>query len=376
MPKKKKSGNNNGNGKQKLTRNQRRRRNRNKRVAGTYGVARTGMQVAPVARGFSLQQRGSNIDTMVFTHTEMITSITGSNAYSALSLPCNPGLPSVFPWLSQLSTLWESYEVLAFELIYIPTVSTATQGSVMIGFDYDTYDDPPPDKSAFLMTQDSCQTPVWSNCSVVLKRQDLVLASRQNLYVRGNVVSGDLKTYDLGRIIWAVQGNNTTGFVGDLMISYSIRFRTPQPRISAIMDDIVAEEGNTFSQTDTAPFGTTGGINQAEYRIGIVDFVDPDSVWTCSRTGTYYFVYLVNGTGLVAANFALDVQIFNTTLYPSDELNQSFGSVNAAGTLLSYGFSGKITERNGIYLNADVANAPTVTQGRLFVFPMQPGLNV
>lgn len=51
----------------------------------------------------------STKDGFSVRHREFIQDITATQAFGGIALPINPGLPSVFPWLSQIAQNFEEW---------------------------------------------------------------------------------------------------------------------------------------------------------------------------------------------------------------------------------------------------------------------------
>jgi len=60
-------------------------------------------------------------------HREFVQDIMQATSFSQkFGQPINPGNSFMFPWLSQLSSLYESYRFEKLAFVYEPSCSTAT----------------------------------------------------------------------------------------------------------------------------------------------------------------------------------------------------------------------------------------------------------
>ncbi len=347
---------------------------RNNRVnRGNIVLSRGGAKpmnriLAPVSGSNIVRRMPSGLDNMVFAHSELIASVYGSVGYTAGAIPINPALPQSFPWLSQLAALWDMYNVIGIIFRYIPGCSTATSGTVSIGFDYDAYDGKPADKNSFMMLQDSCTSPAWAECAINLNRQSL--SRRKNLYNRTGAIPGDLKTYDLGNLMYATQGQASAGtYLGDIYVDYVIRMSMPQQVAPVIQSFLLAT--SFTGQTAARPFGTdVVGYEQAESPPGFLT-VATNNVYKFQRSGSFKIDYYVTGTVLGLA--AGDVSLEDTATYPDDTISTIYTSLNAAGTVAMLSYHVKVSDLQGLKIK--YTTFTTLTEVQFYVLPVQGGLS-
>jgi len=329
---------------------------------GGYAVVRGGpRQVAelraPIANTAMVRRLPSAIDNMTFAHSELVTAIYGSVDYVVQELAFQPGIPTVFPWLSQLASLWDMYNVLSVRLRYVPACSTTTSGSILLGFDYDVTDAPPINKSAFMQMQDSCTAPSWSPCDLPLKRQSLL--RRRNLFTRSGAFTGDQKTFDLGQILYATQGQVNDDIIGDLYIDYTIRMSMPQQIPEPLMGYIFLSGAQIVSPTTARPWGTsvTKSYEKSKVPIGVPGDDGTNSIYTIQRTGIYLVSALYTGTGIGAV--AGSLAIGNTADFPDDTVQTVTTINNAGGTNVICQRVFNITERNWILFTLNTVTTVT-----------------
>lgn len=165
---------------------------------------------------------------IIVKHREYLRDIPGSVAFSVIAIPVNPGLNSSFPWLSSMSSLYESYvfEDLHFE--FKTMAATTAIGSVMSAVDYDASDVPPVDKTQLASYEGYARSAPWADFSQRSPKDDL--HKQKSYFVRSGALAAnqDVKLYDVGNFFIATQGQSTTDPIGEIYVSYTVRFHTPQ----------------------------------------------------------------------------------------------------------------------------------------------------
>lgn len=83
----------------------------------------------------------------IISHSEFVANVQSSVNFRKTTYLVNAGNPALFPWFSQLSALYEEYEILGMVFEYRPTSAKAVgtvssaMGVVLMASDYDCYDD-------------------------------------------------------------------------------------------------------------------------------------------------------------------------------------------------------------------------------------------
>lgn len=190
---------------------------------------------APVAQALRTRNRGpSYLKAATSTgvrirHREFLADIASSVEFAWDDFHINPGLHKTFPWLSAIANRFESYVFHDLRFVYEPAVSTSAGGSVMMAIDYDASDPGPETKPTLMAYKDAVRSAPWAQCVFHADRSDLHKAKTS--YVRGgSVASGDIKTYDVGNLFIATQGQDATwnNTVGELYVEYDVELLTPQ----------------------------------------------------------------------------------------------------------------------------------------------------
>lgn len=159
-------------------------------------------------------------------HKELVTTVVNGNSpfFTATSFSINPGLPSMFPWLSNIAGNFEKYKFSRLHFTYRPFVSTSTQGQVIAAIDLDVLDATPTslkDMWNFMNRQDS---PIWSTFTISTPEY------QPELYVRVSTppTGTDQKTYDCGQLIVATNNCIANQSCGIIEVDYVVHLHTPQ----------------------------------------------------------------------------------------------------------------------------------------------------
>lgn len=179
----------------------------------------TRMNNAPVAIGSSSTSRRNN-NNYRLSNVERIAEVNGASIHS---LQINPGMESAFPWLSNIARNYDRYRFHKLIFRYKPTCPTDTTGQVIMAWDYDSLDPVPTNE------QEICQETFWvaNSCwkpgtiSINLRN------NRGNLYTRSGMIGyADLKTYDIGQLIYKGPSSNAVGYIE---VDYDITLLDRQP---------------------------------------------------------------------------------------------------------------------------------------------------
>nr|QCC62360.1 putative capsid protein [Crucivirus sp.] len=176
-------------------------------------------------------------DTII-RHREFITDLVSHatpNTFKIQSHYINPGLVGTFPWLADIASAFEEYELLGCVFDYKTTSSDALNstntalGSVIMATNYNAASAPFANKISMENTQysNSCK-PSLSMLHPI--ECDPYFNPMMSQYIRsGATPSGqDQKTYDLGQFQIASTGFQGSSVVfGELWVSYEVALRKP-----------------------------------------------------------------------------------------------------------------------------------------------------
>jgi hypothetical protein len=194
---------------------------------------------------------------IVVSHREFIQDITTPGAaFSISAFPLNPGQSATFPWLSQMAAQFEEYEFLGLVFHFKTTSATAVSstntalGTVIMATDYDSLD------SNFVSKQ-QMEAYEFAGSSIPCASflHPVECSPRQNPTARAYVRVGaaasasDLRLYDLGNFQVATQGQQAAATIGELWVSYEVRFF--KPKISIPLGANLNSASYSFTSTST-----------------------------------------------------------------------------------------------------------------------------
>ncbi len=199
----------------------------------------------------------SNGDIRV-RHREYFADLSGSVAFATNSFSVNPGLASMFPWLSQVAGRYETYRVNRLRFSYETEAATSATGTVLIVLDTDAADAAPVSKSDALTYKIKNRGAPWQPFDLDAPRLD-DMGGLSRKYVRqGSLAANlDIKTYDVGTLYPCTIGQANTNVVGELYVEYDISFYTPQIIPSVTQS---AKISDTAGLASNVMFGTSPTI--------------------------------------------------------------------------------------------------------------------
>jgi hypothetical protein len=168
------------------------------------------------------------------SHREIIGSINGSVGFTVNSFHLNPGVASTFTWLATQASGWEQYTFVSLKLEYVTCTATSTVGSVILSPEYDPTEPEPTTEAEAVNTMDSVEDAAWKTFSCDLSHAAMFPTGPRK-YVRTGMVSGDLRTYDVGVLHVCTVGMAGTSMVGKLWADYTIDLCVPQSSIPLAM---------------------------------------------------------------------------------------------------------------------------------------------
>lgn len=207
---------------------------------------------------FATSGVGSDI---TFSHREFVTDINSTVGFSVNNYVLNPGNPTLFPWLSQIASLYEEYQFLGVVLEFKSTSATAVgttssaMGAVIMATDYDCEDASFTNKRAMESAEYATSGQPFESFIHPIecdpKRNPI-----PRLYVVPGLTSvaqapGDPRFSIHGVTTLATTGQQTAGTaIGELWISYHVRLSRP------ILESAVNPAN--FTQHIWGTSGTTG----------------------------------------------------------------------------------------------------------------------
>jgi len=211
----------------------------------------------PVGYGEVNRGRRANLPSMVMNgpnavckNYELISSFqTGNAAFQESSVNLNPGITSVFPWLSSIARNYNKFRFLRLRFFFSGSCPTSTAGKVWIRLSYDPLDAAPTTLAEVMQSENSCSGPAWFGGTVSNEKAfDRNLAADANIYVDADCSRFSLPWYVIRNTDAATRLALTgapTGGIGTLALSGSTIDNTSVPcRLSY---------GNNSVTTSTIP---------------------------------------------------------------------------------------------------------------------------
>jgi len=226
------------------------------------------------------------------SHTEMFASVVSAGVpFAVTSYPCNPGVASIFPWLSEVADRYETYKFESLSFRFHTQQATSAVGTVTLAFDFDAADPAPSSLLQAASYRDRAIGAAWQNNSLKL---DLVQGDKsRSRYTRVGLPASpyDLKTYDLGTLHVCTDGV-AAATIGLLEAEYVVDLYTPQ-----IQDPVGGKSASTAGMDATHLFGTSQTIDAQASLPGVFT---SSSVFTFNQAFEGLVTFQVIGTVLSA----------------------------------------------------------------------------
>jgi hypothetical protein len=267
---------------------------------GDYKVNRN-----TVIAGNSVPSFRQGGDGVRVCHREFLFDVVGTVAFNLNAYFINPGLPGTFPWLSLIAQNFEEYEMDGLVFEYRPSSGSAVSstssalGVVILATDYDALNSNFASKQAMESYEYSTSTVPFTGAmhAVECARNKNVL---ENLYTRTTVVpsGADQRMYDMGKFQIATQGMQSSYTVGELWVSYDVRFRKPRLLNSPLMFYNHFHESPLGTATATLQWGTAGAVATPLSNLNTVfpSGSGATSVITFSAVGSYHIITIFQGS--------------------------------------------------------------------------------
>jgi hypothetical protein len=382
---------------------------KNSLMAGGGGPA-DGMAVetAPAVNrppAFGTESKGSDI---IISHSEFITDVQSSIAFSTTQYLNNPGNPALMPWFAQLSQYYEEFEFLGLIYCYRPTSATAVgttnaaMGVVILATEYDAYD-------AGYTTKRQMEAAEFSSSAVPYQAfMHPVECDPQKMVLRANYVApgvsnisqlpGDTRFYIPSVTTIATVGQQTAGqTIGELWVTYHIRLSKP---ILEVTNNLLQSQRTSYS---LAP-SNASNVLLRNVATGSTPFlITISGVGAAARlqvaangvAGTFFFNVNHTAIGATAASWAAPantapVIVAGTPTYPllgsqGATLNSIILAQGGAGnnTFLAVGSNATACANYAVTFNtsADIITLPILlattytTTLDVFVLPWQSGFS-
>lgn len=182
-------------------------------------------------------------DTMgnvTISYKEYVCDVYGSSdPFSIFALPLNPGLPSSFPYLSQIAQNYEEYTLHQCMFTYKSNIApigasgSGQVGEIIMGTNYNASQPVWQDKQSMLQSALTASSRASSSMLHGVECDPAKLSGAPGKYVRAGPVGHDedIKSYDHGLFQLAVTGIPASYInqpLGQLWVSYTVSLRKPR----------------------------------------------------------------------------------------------------------------------------------------------------
>lgn len=346
---------------------------------GDYGPTVTNSLIGGDGAPISVNKT-SNSGDMVFEHTEFVKNISvvatgaGTSTFALEAFELNPGLPNVFPFLSQLAANFTMYEFAGLMFQYRPTsgefgsTNSNALGKVIFATNYDG------DADNFITSVQMENYDYASSCkpsTEMIHGVETAPTQRmtEQLYVRTGASPKDKILTDLGKFQVGTEGIYCgaagTFVIGELWVTYKIKLTRAFLGTSSLgLDNDLSKSlwiGQSTGATNMFNNSQTfvNSLSNSAYYTPLASGVTNQMVgrksnalpWTITSTGLAnvtitipanstgtYMLQLITGLGAAAAGYYYPVPTFTNaaTLYTT----LAVGALGSAGSGIGSGTTG------------------------------------
>jgi len=193
----------------------------------------------------------------IFRHREYVTDINSSVAFTNQSFLLNPGNNRLFTWLSAIAAAFEEYAFLGAIAEYKPLISltsTNANGAVVFATEYNVTKPNFTSKVAMENYEYATSCAPYQSMfhAIECAPGQTAFGSAHRYVLSGSVPTGqDPKTYFLGNLQLATQGQASASVIGEFWLTYEIAFYKPLYAIgqglNLLSDHYVYQTGSSTS---------------------------------------------------------------------------------------------------------------------------------
>lgn len=236
--------------------------------------------------------------TVTVRHSEFFFDVNGTTGNFFFRFLVSPSSKTMFPWLSTMAGLFESYQFNSLRVRYKNRVGTSTGGTFAMAHDYDCNDAFPLTKGELLANEDKADCVPYEPTTLVCSTRNL--HKRQSLYTGATPVGKDANLYALSHLTVFTSGNPATTQIGELYVDYDITFSTPQGYIDPYPNGV---GGGYVGTSNVAPFATEVASSVMSLSGTVSSTVSTGSTtsvttWTFAKAWKGYLSVGFIGTGL------------------------------------------------------------------------------
>lgn len=257
-------------------------------------------------------------------HSEYVQDVTTAVSGVAQSKLVNPQSADMFTWLSAIGSRFEMFRFKKLRFRYKTSSSTTQDGFVILGFDFDVYDDNP-SKAVMLTWKYNSKSPVWSDNVLDVSADTRMSTWRYCNYLNLGA-QGDSRLDYIGKLLLLCNSSTDNLAVGELFVDYVCEFRQPSYKLPTLYSEsLTSPTWTTTNAFFAQPVAFAGNMpvivntankiiipNEGEYLIsakavgsGIssnitivgsqpIDY--PNAEWTLTDLGSTFTATLANST--------------------------------------------------------------------------------
>lgn len=284
-------------------------------------------------------------ESTILTHREYIQDVISSpnaGTFQISNFPINPGQNATFPWLSDIASNFEEYEIMGMVFEYkamsgasVASTNTAL-GSVILATEYD------PTKPAFTTKQQMenyffAQSVRPSECVLhaVECKNDQTPVKRLYIRTGATVVNTDLRWSDYANFSLATTGLPGASVVcGELWVTYKVKLH--KPRLPITVGDggqIASAHVQRNTATSAAPLGATTTFALGPLALTITG----TSISFIANPQSYYLIGVSISPGTSSTQLAVASSVGLTavlTFNLNTSSTSSSGSTGGSGTFV------------------------------------------
>lgn len=261
------------------------------------------------------------------SHSEYVQDVTTAVSGVAQSKLVNPQSPDMFTWLSAIGSRFEMFRFKKLRFRFKTSSSTTQDGFVILGYDFDVYDDNP-SKAVLLTWKYNSKSPVWADNVLDVSADTRMSTWRYCNYLNLGA-QGDSRLDYIGKLLLLCQSSTDNLAVGELFVDYVCEFRQPSYKLPTLYSEsLVPPTWATTNAFFTQPVTFAGNLpvivntankliipTEGDYlisaratgsgissNIGIVGSVPlefPNAEWTLADLGSTFTSTLANSTYLL-----------------------------------------------------------------------------
>jgi hypothetical protein len=272
-------------------------------------------------------------------HVEYLKDILGSSSFSVENLAVNPGLPTLFPWLSRIASRYEKYRFHKLRFRFETSSATSSTGTLMGVLDYDASDSSPPNKTQLMSQAGAVRSAPWQDVS--FEADPARMRAPRFVRVGSNPSSTDVKLYDVGNYLIAVQGQSGSDAIGELYVEYDVELMIPTSEAQCPGGSVTS--GGTVSKSAI--------LGDAPTTAGPLPCSASSNTLTFTQPGEFIIFYSIYGTGLSA--------------YPTLTGTATSANLGSAGDATHWCGANKVRAEVGQTVIYDWSAVTTVTGSQL-----------